>query len=376
MTRRSADPAQIPIAFDSPPVATGERATPRRRRPAVPSDRRDHADAGRAGPEQTLPLRQRTPTEDAVLIQRFLDARSDLREHRQAAYLRDLQEFSHFLEPYGLRAATTGDIRAWVTTMMRDPADPDDLRPWSNRTVRRALSAINGFFGWARCAGEITSVPDIDLPPALTRVPPAALSTSMVQSVFTVIEVGLREATDLDEVELLVLDRLIFHLCYDLGPRISEASGIRLSAVREVDGELRVSVEVKGGALREYPLVGRVREAWDRWMRIRRRIQPVLGHEDYAFLHPWTGYRVSRRRAWTRLRMYGRRAGLPERVMSRLNPHSLRHSGARHLRERGMDWREVQAWLGHASPSGVLDYVPERIDERRRLEVLRRSSGA
>jgi site-specific recombinase XerC len=252
---------------------------------------------------------------------------------------------------------------------MRDPDNLDDPRVWSPRTMRRGLSSLSTFYGWARRQRLVSMIPDIDLPPEPDRKAPPAPSHSDVERLFLDIEIQLRQTLDLRQAELLILDTVVLRLCYNLGLRISEASGIQLSSISNVEGEVRMAIVTKGGKVRTFPVVGLVRSAWERWLRVRAGIVPVSGHEQYLFVHPWSGYRISKRRTWKRLRKHARASGL-----GRIHPHALRHARMRHLREEHADWLDLQGILGHASPRGVLDYVPEPIVEARRMDALRRSS--
>ena len=56
---------------------------------------------------------------------------------------------------------------------------------------------------------------------------------------------------------------------------------------------------------------------------------------------------------WALVKKYCKRAGLPSTV----SPHTLRHSFATHMLDRGADLRSVQALLGHASLSTTQIYT-------------------
>jgi integrase/recombinase XerD len=147
-------------------------------------------------------------------------------------------------------------------------------------------------------------------------------------------------------------DRALIELLYATGLRVSE-----LISLRPADINLDASYLTctgKGGKQRVVPLGDHAAEWVRRYLREGR---PALLHGRHS-LRMFANARgggpgLTRVGFWKILKEYGRRAG----VRSTLSPHTIRHSFATHLLERGADLRAIQMMLGHADLSTTQIYT-------------------
>ena len=92
----------------------------------------------------------------------------------------------------------------------------------------------------------------------------------------------------------------------------------------------------KGGKERVVP----VGESAEKWLgRYLEEVRPTLsaGRHEVVFVNRRGGL-LSRQGFWKILKGYGLAVGLPS-----LSPHTMRHSFATHLLERGVDIRVIQS---------------------------------
>ncbi len=111
--------------------------------------------------------------------------------------------------------------------------------------------------------------------------------------------------------------------------------------------------EGKGNKERIVPLGRHAIESLMRYIdKERPRLVKKRAQVQAVFVNRWGG-RMTRQRVWQVLRSYAK-AGL---ITKSIGPHTLRHSFATHLLERGADLRTVQELLGHADISTTQRYT-------------------
>ncbi len=156
-------------------------------------------------------------------------------------------------------------------------------------------------------------------------------------------------------------DRAMLELLYASGLRVSELVALPLAAVDLRIGVVRV--RGKGGKERIVPVGERALEALQIYLA-RARAPLLRERQSRELFVTARGSRMTRQGFWKLVGRYARAAGISRRV----TPHTLRHSFATHLLERGADLRAVQAMLGHADIATTQIYT--HVDRERLKAVL------
>jgi integrase/recombinase XerC len=140
-------------------------------------------------------------------------------------------------------------------------------------------------------------------------------------------------------------DRAILETLYSAGLRVTELTGLNVEDL-DFEGGM-ATVRGKGKRERLAVLGTRALDALREWLAVRRKAGPEKSKAPKAaavFLNK-NGTRLTSRSVGRLLEKYLAVAGLDTRA----SPHSLRHSFATHLLDRGADIRSVQELLGHKS---------------------------
>jgi len=153
----------------------------------------------------------------------------------------------------------------------------------------------------------------------------------------------------------------LLEMLYATGVRCAELVGMDVSDVDLDDRAVRVLG--KGRKERIVPFGTRARDAVRAYLPARAQAKPTT---DALFVNARGGRltdRSVRRILAARLREIA--------LAKRASPHTLRHSFASHLLQRGADLRSIQELLGHASLSTTQRYT--HLNARQILEIYRKA---
>jgi integrase/recombinase XerC len=145
-------------------------------------------------------------------------------------------------------------------------------------------------------------------------------------------------------------DRAILETLYSGGLRVSELTGLNAADV-DLDSGL-ATVRGKGKRERLALLGAPALEALKSWLP-HRQSYAANGRQQAAVFLNKRGTRLTSRSVGRMLEKYLDLAGLDPRT----SPHTLRHSFATHMLDRGADIRSVQELLGHRSLSTTQIYT-------------------
>ncbi len=256
--------------------------------------------------------------------------------HTLAAYRRDLAGFTAALRRAGrsVHTARVGDLTEYLAGLRR--------RGLGARSTARHLSAVRGLYRFLVGTGEIRRDPTEHLEaPRPPRRLPRTLSVEDAAA--------LVESPDLSATEGL-RDRAMLELLYASGLRASECLTLRMDDLNVTAGY--VMATGKGSRQRLVPVGVHALRWVQRYVATSRPGFVRRGEPGVLFLNR-SGRPLSRQGLWVIIKRAARRAG----IRSSVSPHTLRHSFASHLLERGADLRSVQAMLGHADISTTQIYT-------------------
>ncbi|MGY8767395.1 MAG: tyrosine recombinase XerC [Pirellulales bacterium] len=263
---------------------------------------------------------------------RYLKVERNASDLTIKSYGEDLEALAEYLEEsFGTEPApqdiTTLDLRGYVSAV----SDAG----YAGTTVSRRLASMRSFFRFAQREKLVEKNPAKPLRnPRKQQKLPHFLTND---------EIGTLLDAPGKETPMGYRDCALLETMYSAGLRVSELVGINDQDIDFEDGLVRV--RGKGRKERLSPLGSYASVAVSQWMAVRTlSAKSAALSETPTFVNKF-GNRLSTRSVARMLDKYL----LTTELDMRTSPHTLRHSFATHLVDRGADIRSVQELLGHKS---------------------------
>jgi tyrosine recombinase XerC len=259
---------------------------------------------------------------------RYLEIERNYSPHTILNYKLDLCEFKVFLKDAIIENTDYLLIRKYLAALKE--------KTLKSKTVARKLSSLRSFFKFLTREGYIKTNPLLSVSsPKLEKYLPSFLTedevSRLIESSFPNNEMGKR-------------DRSILETFYSTGIRIGELVGLNIEDTDFISGI--VKVRGKGKKERMVPIGEKAIQALRAYLDSRK-------NQSSAIFLNLKGSRITDRGVRNIVKKYLVIAGIREGISA----HTLRHSFATHLLNRGADLRSVQELLGHASLSTTQIYT-------------------
>ena len=275
----------------------------------------------------------------------FLNDEKGFSDHTIKSYKNDINKFLNFLleRKIELKEVSKIEIRDFL-------ADQYDLG-LSKKTIARRLASIKSLFKFLFNSSFVTKNPTLFLStPKMSKKLPDFIDEKMINELMNQPDLGSEKG---------LRDKAVLELFYSTGMRLSELISLNISSVDDKNNLIRVTG--KGSKERLIPFGKRAKFSIEKYLKKRALNWNSLNKEIPLFVNN-KNERVPRRTIQRRISNYIKMIASGKR----LGPHTLRHTFATHLMDRGADIRAVGDLLGHSSLSSTQVYThvkPERMKQ-------------
>ena len=275
----------------------------------------------------------------------FLNDEKGFSDHTIKSYKNDINKFLYFLSErkIELKEVSKIEIRDFL-------ADQYDLG-LSKKTIARRLASIKSLFKFLFNSSFVTKNPTLFLStPKMSKKLPDFIDEKMINELMNQPDLGSEKG---------LRDKAVLELFYSTGMRLSELISLNISSVDDKNNLIRVTG--KGSKDRLIPFGKRAKFSIEKYLKKRALNWNSLNKEIPLFVNN-KNERVPRRTIQRRISSYIKMIASGKR----LGPHTLRHTFATHLMDRGADIRAVGDLLGHSSLSSTQVYThvkPERMKQ-------------
>jgi len=259
------------------------------------------------------------------------------------SYVADIKDFLEFLKSKDIKIEDADylKVREYLSFLLDKELEKS--------TLARRVSSLRCFFHYLHAKGYISSFFLSFLrSPKLEKKIPSFLEEDEIEKLLN----GIK-----GKGFFFLRDKAFLELLYGTGMRIAELIGLN---IQDVDfGSELIKVRGKREKERLVPFGSFATKALNNYLGIREEKFGSL--KEAIFLNRF-GNRISDRWMRKRLKNYLHQTG----ILKPATPHTLRHSFATHLLNRGADLRSVQELLGHEKLSTTQIYThitPKRLKQ-------------
>ena len=259
------------------------------------------------------------------------------------SYTCDLKQFKKFAGKTDLDKTDREIIKRYLEYLSD--------KGYSVPSIERKLACLKSFFHYLQREGKVTKDPteDFRLPKKAKRLPKSLSISETIKLI----------AAPREKNFIALRDAALMELLYASGMRASEVAALNVS-----DINLAVAFAKcfgKGSKERIVPINKTALAAIKTYLEKGRPNFPK--HNDTALFLDKNGKRLSRQGIWLVIKKYVKSTG----VKGKTSPHTLRHSFATHLLEKGADLRSVQEMLGHADIATTQIYTSVSRERLKRM---------
>jgi integrase/recombinase XerD len=254
------------------------------------------------------------------------------------AYIRDLREFSTFLENRGLLSIpdiTNTEIVAFLLHLKSIGR--------STATSNRKIASLRGFFSFLQEKGVVVSNPCLHIKsPRVERKEIEYLTLEEVDQLLRLPDPTVKG----------IRDRALLELLYATGIRVSEVLEANVEDLNLRVGFITCTGEF--GKARIVPIGRPARAALEEYLYdARNKLLRSRKNTESALFVNYNGERITRQGIWKMLKDYGKKAGIEKAI----TPQILRNSFAAHMVQNGADLKSLQELLGHEDVTATQVYL-------------------